>query len=86
MAKKDIAYWKALLITVTVAVGGWAVFSLAKYGVEVTLAKWGVESIALQYVIIIVGAVVIVTAVSVYIKSTANTAANAIKTTVDSNT
>ena len=40
----------------------------------------------LEFLLLLVGAVVIVTAVSVYIKSTANTAANAIKTTVDSNT
>ena len=42
--------------------------------------------VSLEFLLIIVGAVVIVTAVSIYMKSAANTAANAINATADANT
>ena len=41
--------------------------------------------VSLEFLLIIVGAVVIVTAVSIYMKNAANTAADAIQATVDSN-
>ena len=72
MAKNEISYWKSLLITLAIAVGGWAVFSLARYGVEEALLKYGIDSPAMQYAIIITFVVLILALAGYGVKGAIN--------------
>lgn len=55
----DLTYWESLLIALALMVGGWAVFSLIKWGVQTLLIKWGVQNEWSQYVIIILFVIVV---------------------------
>lgn len=66
---KGISYWKSLLIAVVLAVGGWAVFSLTKLGVEQLLLNYGIDSEVTQYSIIIVAVILILMLAGYGVKS-----------------
>ena len=69
MAKKELAYWKSIIITLVLMVSGWAVFSMAKLGVEGLLLKWGVSSEFWQFFVIIAGAIIILAVLGFGVKS-----------------
>lgn len=72
MAKFELSYWKALIITVSLSVGGWAVFSLAKLGITEIMVKWGVTSEFYQLLAILGVVTLIVALLGFGVKSAFN--------------
>lgn len=57
MAKNG--FYRSIFITILIALGGWAIFSLAEYGIDSFLRSYGVESQLLIYLTIIISVILV---------------------------